>query len=178
QNLKRTLLAFNPLSAQDLNDIQRYLLHAEAEVNKYSAEIDGLSRLLHLLAKERDELEGKKGELERIRAGVVWRCAPISRLVLNILTEIFCFVRDANENLLRDYESAILPLAQTCRLWRRVALSRPLLWTSIRLCNVNCCRRRADTHFQDRIARAVQFHLDRSGDALLSIRIECHRCSA
>ena len=83
---KEKLLVFDPLSAQDIDDIQPYLSRVEAEINKYSAEIDGLYRLLHLLAKERDELEGKKGELERIRAGVVWRCAPISRLVLDILT--------------------------------------------------------------------------------------------
>ncbi|KAL1758014.1 hypothetical protein FB107DRAFT_288883 [Schizophyllum commune] len=177
QTLRETLLASSPLSSQDILEIQPHILRAEAEINKYS-EIDGLSRLLHLLATEKDELEGKRDELARIHAGAIWRCAPISRLVPDILTEIFCFVRDANEYSLRDYESAILPLAHTCRLWRHVAFSQPLLWASIKVCLIRWWQDKDDPAFHDRVARAVKFHLDRSGDALLSICIECDPCSA
>ncbi|KAL1663503.1 hypothetical protein GGF50DRAFT_56853 [Schizophyllum commune] len=172
------LLAFDPLSPQDITNIQPYLSRAEAEINKYSAEIDGLSRLLHLLTQEKDELENKRGDLERIRAGAIWRCAPISRLVPDILTEIFSFVRDANEYSLRDNESAIIPLAHTCRVWRQVALSQPLLWASIKVCFLRFWQDKDDPAFQDRVIRAVRFHLDRSGDALLSICIECDSCLA
>ncbi|KAL1720162.1 hypothetical protein EV715DRAFT_197342, partial [Schizophyllum commune] len=178
QTLKETLLAPGPLSSQDILEIQPHILRSEAEINKYSVEIDGLSRLLHLLATEKDELEGKRDELARIHAGAIWRCAPISRLVPDILTEIFCFVRDTNEYSLRDYESAILPLAHTCRLWRHVAFSQPLLWASIKVCFIRCWQDKDDPVFQDRVIRAVRFHLDKSGDALLSVCIECDPCSA
>ncbi|KAL1663499.1 hypothetical protein GGG16DRAFT_66820 [Schizophyllum commune] len=179
ESAKEKLLSFDPLSAEDINDIQPHLSRAEAEINKYSAEIDGLSRLLHLLAKEKDELEAKKGDLERIRAGVLWRCAPISRLVPDILTEIFCLVRDACEYSLRDYKSAILPLAQTCRLWRHVSFSQPLLWASIGLHHdMPFWPEGEDPSFDNRVARAVGFHLEKSGNALLSVCIECDNCPA
>ncbi|KAL1682083.1 hypothetical protein EV122DRAFT_287356 [Schizophyllum commune] len=180
ESAKEKLLVFDPLSAQDIDDIQPYLSRVEAEINKYSAEIDGLSRLLHLLTQEKDELENKRGDLERIRAGAIWRCAPISRLVPDILTEIFSFVRDANEYSLRNCESAIIPLAHTCRLWRHVAFSQPSLWVSIEVWFVRYWHDKDDVDqaFQDRVIRAVRFHLDRSGDALLSICIECDPCSA
>ncbi|KAL1685177.1 hypothetical protein GGG16DRAFT_66821, partial [Schizophyllum commune] len=178
QTLRETLLAPGPLSSQDILEIQPHILLAEAGINKYSVEIDGLSRLLHLLATEKDELEGKRDELARIHAGAIWRCAPISRLVPDVLTEIFCFVRDTNEYSLRDYDSAILPLAHTCRLWRHVAFSQPLLWASIKVCFIRWWQDKDDPAFHNRVARAVKFHLDRSGDALLSICIECDPCSA
>ncbi|KAI5888071.1 uncharacterized protein SCHCODRAFT_02589949 [Schizophyllum commune H4-8] len=176
QTVKDTLLAVFPLSPHDILDVQPYLLRAEPEITNYQAEIDRVS--LHSRTERFVELERKRNELARIHGDAVWRCAPISRLVPDILTEIFCFVRDADEYSLRDCKSVILPLAQTCRLWRQVAFSHPLLWASIKVCSIRWWEDHDDPGFHDHVARAVRFHLDRAGDVSLSICIECNPCSA
>ncbi|KAL1758013.1 hypothetical protein FB107DRAFT_272442 [Schizophyllum commune] len=162
QSPKERLLLFDHHSPQDVLAFQQHCVLARGEIDKDSAEIDRGSAPMHALVEERNEPE-------RIYSGAVWKCSPISRLVTDVLCEIFCFVRDEAGYSLSDAHSYVLPLAQTCRQWRSVALTQTSLWALI---NVSCGYiLRPDFNYEARVASAVRYHLDKSGEAPLTVRI-------
>ncbi|KAI5888069.1 uncharacterized protein SCHCODRAFT_02752362 [Schizophyllum commune H4-8] len=162
QSLKERLVSFDPPLLQDELFIKPHHVRAEGEINEYSAEIDCGSAPMHALIEERNELES-------ICAASVSMCNSISHLVPDVLGEIFCFVRDEAKYSLSDAHSYVLPLAQTCRQWRSIAFYQPSLWAYINVSYVD--KSWLESDYDERVARAVRYHLDKSGEAPLSVHI-------
>ncbi|KAL1713368.1 hypothetical protein EV715DRAFT_164627, partial [Schizophyllum commune] len=93
--------------------------------------------------------------------------SPLSRLVPDVLRQIFTFVREDAQYSLRNHNSTVLCLAQTCRQWRTVAISHRSLWAYISLVGTI-----TTGDLEDRVARAVRLHLDRSGTMPLVVEID------
>ncbi|THU97697.1 hypothetical protein K435DRAFT_558650, partial [Dendrothele bispora CBS 962.96] len=111
------------------------------EIARYNQEIDRLPLTLSALETRRDGLiRGRDIQQSRI--------SPVRKLPVEILGDIFALCahfpeRDEKEQLSahrrRNKVTSITPslpilsISQTCGLWRKLCLSRPELWTDIRV---------------------------------------------
>ncbi|KAL1742224.1 hypothetical protein HDZ31DRAFT_75645 [Schizophyllum fasciatum] len=157
QALEEKLSAFDPSTAADVDAFQPHLRGAEQAIAQYDDAIGRASAVLQALTEERTQLYHSY-------AVAVWKSNLLSRLVPDVLREIFAFVRDGEDYSLVDRRSAILPLAHTCRQWRLVAMSQPSLWTTIRL-TYNCYRMDPSS--------MVKLHLEKSGSRPLKVEVSC-----
>ncbi|KAK7473291.1 hypothetical protein VKT23_001387 [Stygiomarasmius scandens] len=106
-----------------MQDVQR-------EIDRYDEEIDRLSITLEKLKVTRDSLQNHKDRYSLV-------CAPVRKLPLEILTEIFERCCEDGGLLIYRFgdEGAVatpaLSLSQTCSYWREVLLSQPKLWSKL-----------------------------------------------
>ena len=104
----------------------------ETDISKLDDEMSRLQMVMDQLTAERQSLEGS---LEEHRSIV----APIQRIPLEVLSEIFIFCADSpssnSEPPLKcfDVTQAPIQLSFVCNKWRRLAISMSQLWSSISL---------------------------------------------
>jgi hypothetical protein len=102
----------------------------ETDISKLDDEMSRLQMVMDQLAAERQSLEKS---LEEHRSIV----APIRRIPLEVLSEIFMFCADnsgSNSNSkCFDVTQAPIQLSFVCNKWRRLAISMSHLWSSISL---------------------------------------------
>ncbi|KAI4518127.1 hypothetical protein K525DRAFT_209328 [Schizophyllum commune Loenen D] len=159
QSLKGRLASFDPHSSDGIMAILPDLRKTEETIDWLYRRIGDVSADLTMRRVFMDE----KRELERLRADVIWKRSPLSRLVPDVLRQIFTFVREDAQYSLRNRKSTVLCVAQTCRQWRTVAISHRSLWAYISLGDI------AD--LEGHVARAVRCHFDRSGTTPLVVDI-------
>lgn len=161
KSLREKLALFNPSSSADCLAMRPNIHTALEALNSYTAEMDRIVASYTKLAAERTELE-------KHYARAVWLCSPLSRLVPDVLREIFKHVTNTQQYSLEDHHSSPLRLTHVCRAWRSVAFAHTSLWASIKL------QEHEYSDFNDNesgLEKAVKFHLERSGSSPLTIFI-------
>ncbi|KAL1758019.1 hypothetical protein FB107DRAFT_208043 [Schizophyllum commune] len=161
QFLKERLESFHPLCVADIEDIQPLRRLLEDLISWYSL------FTYRLFPRPHPVFVAERRELELIRANIMWKCSLPRLLYSDILLQIFAFVQEDAQYSLRNAKSTILRLAQVCRQWRNVAMSQRSLWVHISLSDGI-----TGGHAEDHVARAVRFHLDRSGSMGLVVKID------
>ncbi|KAF8654197.1 hypothetical protein AX16_003724 [Volvariella volvacea WC 439] len=115
---------------------QSILADKEADLARLELEVQRARSILDHLIQDRDEI---RKYVDRQRALL----APIQRVPLEILQEIFVHCLPTDLFIRPDSYKAPLLLARVCRAWRHVVLSTPKLWSrlAIQLSQANSERR-------------------------------------
>ncbi|KAK7464895.1 hypothetical protein VKT23_006104 [Stygiomarasmius scandens] len=158
------LRAGNFPSEFEASQVLQLLEEGQEDINQYDAEIACLETML---AKHKEGRANALRDKEYAR-GLL---APIRKLPLEVLTIIF-------DNHCKDHSLLIevaparristpaLDLAQTCNLWRNLALSRPSLWSHLKV----------DLEYNEgRILELVDAHLHYSQLSPLNLHIEARK---
>ncbi|TFK68815.1 hypothetical protein BDN72DRAFT_768745, partial [Pluteus cervinus] len=86
---------------------------------------------MHQIDQEINALEGRILSLRTARN----RLAPVSRIPMEVLTEIFSLTQDISDE---SYGRAALVISWVCQHWREMALGFPALWSCIDLTHIDC----------------------------------------
>jgi hypothetical protein len=97
----------------------------EIDISKLDDEMSRLQLFMSQLAARRQSLEGSLKEHRSV-------VAPIRRIPLEVLSEIFLFCADSNSKCF-DVTQAPMQLSFVCNKWRRLVISMSQLWSSISL---------------------------------------------
>ncbi|KAJ6622567.1 hypothetical protein B0H10DRAFT_1787781 [Mycena sp. CBHHK59/15] len=96
--------------------------------------------------------------------------SPMRRVPHDVLQEIFISCLPTDHNSLMDAREAPMILGHICSGWRRLALSTPMLWSSIHIPSlIKYSQSSIPSDFIPRCGELVQAWLDRSGNCSLSI---------
>ncbi|KAF5337945.1 hypothetical protein D9758_013129 [Tetrapyrgos nigripes] len=145
-----------------VNDIDKDLASCDREIES----------LKHTLA----ELNALRGELQKARDDHAALLAPVRKLPVELVLYIFsllCIDSPSLSITTGTYTSQsitkmpTLNIARTCSQWRRIALSRPELWSNM-VVDLGSMRNWD-------VRRLVDLYLERSRPALLTLRIEATR---
>ncbi|KAK7472417.1 hypothetical protein VKT23_000531 [Stygiomarasmius scandens] len=139
--------------------------HWQQGIERYDREIDTLSDILTTLKARRDDFQR---EMDRYKAVV----SPVRRIPVEIWIDIFSFACCDRESRSYGLEISLggvltpaLALAQTCSLWRSIAISSSKLWSALSI-NLACIERR--------VVDLVKLYIHRSGSAPLTLSIFAH----
>ncbi|KAF9061803.1 hypothetical protein BDP27DRAFT_1234582, partial [Rhodocollybia butyracea] len=122
----------------------------DAFTTNHSATLSERAQILGLLERPQERLKQMNSEISRLKqqveALVAQRAvihkfirahrallAPIRRLPVEVLSEIFLFCLPVDRNPVRSVKEAPLLLTRICRRWRDIALENPRLWTGIHI---------------------------------------------
>ncbi|KAF6746880.1 hypothetical protein DFP72DRAFT_822436, partial [Ephemerocybe angulata] len=107
----------NVLSGQDLAHLDSYLTNQLSTLAALDAEIASLTQ-------KRKELSESIDAHKRLRS-------PIRRLPKELLLEIFILcLPDRHQPVLSEWKAPLL-LTRVCKPWRILAMSAPVLWSSL-----------------------------------------------
>lgn len=104
--------------------INQVLVTKELELSHLENQVANVQSILQELLRERDVAQQF---VDSHRALL----APIRRMPLEIMQEIFVHCLPTDQFIRPDAYKAPLLLGQICRAWRRAALSTPALWNSL-----------------------------------------------
>jgi hypothetical protein len=117
------------LSSHSRSQYSKNIAGIESNISKLDDEMSRLQTVMGQLVDERQRLERS---LEEHRSVV----APIRRIPLELLSEIFIFCADSSSsgsNSNFDVTKAPIKLSFVCSKWRSLAISMSQLWSSISL---------------------------------------------
>ncbi|KAK7469050.1 hypothetical protein VKT23_003543 [Stygiomarasmius scandens] len=153
-------------SETEAAQINQIVLDIDGDLERCEAEISSLNRVLADLGK-------RKKHLQSIRDNYRALLAPVRKLPVEILLEIFSYACVQNPSLSitsANYEDKLsMPtfhIARTCSQWRKIALSNPGLWSNI---TVDLAQRSWN------VRDLVKLYLHRSGSTLLTLSIKAFR---
>ncbi|KAF7299775.1 hypothetical protein HMN09_00983400 [Mycena chlorophos] len=135
------------------------------------ARLAALEGTIQKLQEERDALARSIAAHEAL-------VAPMRRLPLDMLREIFSACLPSERNCAMSASEAPLLLARVCSRWRTVALETPSLWTQLHIVQPTCppwmYTRGPQTMLTTKLAQRMdvaRWWLDRSGQCPLSISL-------
>ncbi|KAJ6584004.1 hypothetical protein DFH09DRAFT_1275055 [Mycena vulgaris] len=119
-----------------------------------------------------DQLKAKRGSLKAEIDAHQALMSPLRRAPQEILQEIFLACLPTANNALIDPGEAPMLLGRICRLWRSVAYSTPMLWSSLHIPPLmERWNSEMPPQVEDRLEKFVEAWLDRSGGCPLSISL-------
>ncbi|KAJ3850959.1 hypothetical protein EV368DRAFT_66155 [Lentinula lateritia] len=141
-------------------EIESFLFGPQQELSRLETEILRVRVIL-------DDLQSQRAEVRqyvKIHRGLL---APIRRLPVEVLTEIFVLCLSTERYPVRSLREAPLLLTMICRHWREVTLKSPSLWNSLHIFLPHDLAKEAVTLRE----RGVDQWLTRSGSLPLSLSL-------
>ena len=162
------------LSSRMQSQYLKAIASIETDISKLDEEMSRMQMIMEQLAAERQSLEKSLEE----RRSIV---APIRRIPLDVLSEIFIFCVDSSgptdNSKCFDVTQAPIQLSFVCNKWRRLVISMSQLWTSILLNGgrtyVSSSGKRLNEFFMRSIETdMLNTWLSRSGSSPLTLGID------
>ncbi|KAF7357955.1 Tetratricopeptide repeat family [Mycena venus] len=151
----------------ELPQIQALLIEPSQRLKNLDDEIAVIRKALDKLSEERDALSAY---VEGHRALM----APIRRLPLDILEEIFVACLPSHRNCVMSAEEAPVILGRICSSWRTISLATPRLWSRLHIVEPRSPEPSNPLHMSRRLLRleVANSWLRRSGECPLSISLD------
>ncbi|KAJ3901230.1 hypothetical protein F5879DRAFT_969250 [Lentinula edodes] len=141
-------------------EIETFLSEPQQELSRLETEISRVQVIL-------DDLQSRRAEVKNYVETHRGLLAPIRRLPVEVLTEIFVLCLSAERYPVRSLREAPLLLTMICRHWREVTLKSPSLWNSLHIYLPQDLTKEAITLRE----RGVNQWLTRSGSLPLSLSL-------
>ncbi|KAF7357956.1 hypothetical protein MVEN_00842200 [Mycena venus] len=151
----------------ELPQIHALLIEPSQRLKNLDDEIAVMRKALDKLSEERDALSAY---VEGHRALM----APIRRLPLDILEEIFVACLPSHRNCVMSAEEAPVILGRICSSWRAISLATPRLWSRLHIVEPRSAEPSNPLHTSRRLQRleVANSWLRRSGECPLSISLD------
>ncbi|KAF7357954.1 hypothetical protein MVEN_00842000 [Mycena venus] len=151
----------------ELPQIQALLIEPSQRLKNLDDEIAVIRKALDKLSEERNALSAY---VEGHRALM----APIRRLPLDILEEIFVACLPSHRNCVMSAEEAPVILGRICSSWRTISLATPRLWSRLHIVEPRSPEPSNPLHTSRRLLRleVANSWLRRSGECPLSISLD------
>ncbi|KAJ3881003.1 hypothetical protein F5051DRAFT_322818, partial [Lentinula edodes] len=107
-------------------EIETFLSEPQQELSRLETEISRVQVIL-------DDLQSQRAKVKSYVETHRGLLAPIRRLPVEVLTEIFVLCLSTERYPVRSLREAPLLLTMICRHWREVTLKSPSLWNSLHI---------------------------------------------